>query len=57
MMFVKCDLCKKEIDKMKKVVAGTAHLDVMELCYDCGSPVVKFLEEHKFFKEEKYKNT
>lgn len=50
MMVTKCDLCKKEI-KNEQVTAGFAY-SRKELCQNCGIPILKFLEKHKFIKKE-----
>lgn len=43
----KCDLCKKKISG-HPVTAGIGHLSVgVELCDDCGIPILKFLRKHK----------
>ena len=56
MLFSKCDLCKKEVEKF--VCAGTEILRSWQFCYDCGNSVVDFLKKHKFIKEEeKYGRT
>ncbi|OGZ78130.1 MAG: hypothetical protein A2528_02460 [Candidatus Staskawiczbacteria bacterium RIFOXYD2_FULL_37_9] len=44
----KCDFCKKEIDK-ERIIAGTDYIlrPAVELCYDCGKPILNFLKKHK----------
>jgi len=49
----KCDLCKKEIKE--PIVAGTGFFSGVhvELCDDCGSPILKFLRKHKIIDKNK----
>jgi ribosome-binding protein aMBF1 (putative translation factor) len=54
MWITKCDLCKKEIEG-DHVTAGAGYSSKVELCQNCGLPVIKFLKKNKFIKEEKPK--
>ena len=49
----KCDFCKKEIKGA--VVAGTGFFSGahVELCDDCGAPILKFLQKHKIIDKNK----
>ena len=50
---MKCDLCNKTIKDDKYVLAGTNYfLKRLEVCYNCGEPVVEFLKKHKFLNDE-----
>ena len=44
-----CDFCKKEISNAQRVIAGTDYAlrPGVELCYDCGTPILEFLRKHK----------
>ena len=53
MNVMKCDLCNKTIKDDKYVLAGTNYfLKRLEVCYNCGEPVVEFLKKHKFLNDE-----
>lgn len=54
MMINKCDLCKKEVEK-EVVTAGFGYWGRVELCHECGAPIIKFLKRKKLIKEEKVK--
>jgi hypothetical protein len=54
MNIIKCDLCKKEIEK-DPVMAGFGYWGRTELCHDCGSPIIKFLKRKKLIKDGKNK--
>ncbi len=54
-MVTKCDLCKKEIEK-EPVMAGFGFWGRAQLCKDCGSPIITFLEEKNLLKKENKKN-
>lgn len=44
----KCDFCKKEIDKITVTAGfGVFARPGVELCEDCGAPVLKFLRKNK----------
>lgn len=44
----KCDFCEKEISE-RRVIAGTDYIlrPAVELCYECGAPILDFLKKHK----------
>ena len=53
-MFVtKCDICNKEIDLRDKVDIRFAYSESVDLCEECASPIFKFLEKNKLFKNKK----
>ena len=54
MRTIKCDLCKKEIEK-QPITAGFGFFPSAELCEECGLPIINFLKKHKFIKEDKTK--
>jgi hypothetical protein len=55
MNITKCDICKKDT-KGKWVAAGTGFFHhSIEVCYDCGSPIVQFLKKHKIIEEKNEK--
>jgi len=49
----KCDFCEKEIEH--PVVAGTGFFSGVhvELCDECGKPILKFLQKHKIIDKNK----
>ena len=47
-----CDFCHKKI-KEEPVVAGIGYFPDVELCDDCGSPILKFLQKHKIIDKNK----
>lgn len=47
----KCDMCKKEINDQYVADWAGFYADV-ELCQDCGSPILGFLQRYKFIKKE-----
>lgn len=51
-MFVqKCDLCQKEIKD--PIVASAGRLsEKLDLCFDCGKPILQFLKKHKVIDAE-----
>jgi len=51
----KCDLCEKEIKH--PIVAGTGFFSGVhvELCDDCGAPILKFLRKNKIIDKNKNK--
>ncbi len=52
MNVTKCDICKEEINEQTVRVGFGFWVDYMEVCEDCGAPVVEFLKKHKIIKEE-----
>ncbi|HLD38514.1 MAG: hypothetical protein A3G45_00985 [Candidatus Staskawiczbacteria bacterium RIFCSPLOWO2_12_FULL_37_15] len=47
-MFVrKCDLCEKEVKDPVVASAGFLSGAKLELCDDCGEPILKFLRKNK----------
>jgi len=55
MRITKCDLCKKKI-QYEPITAGIGFFPKAELCKNCGSPIIKFLEKHKFVENKKNKH-
>jgi len=51
----KCDFCKKEVDRPITAGVGFFTRERVELCDDCGTPILKFLQEHKIIKEKQQK--
>jgi len=51
MNVTKYDLCKKETDG-KYISAGVGFFPKIEVCYDHGLPIVKFLKKHKIIEED-----
>jgi len=46
-MFIrKCDLCEKEVERPIRVELEN-HGPRVDLCNDCGVPILKFLQKHK----------
>lgn len=52
MFVIKCDLCKKEIEK-EPMVAGFGSWPKFQLCEECGLPISKFLIKNKLIDKNK----
>lgn len=52
MRVTKCDLCKKEIDSNLVTIIIGNYFSRVELCEECGEPVIDFLREEGLQKEE-----
>jgi endogenous inhibitor of DNA gyrase (YacG/DUF329 family) len=58
MNIVKCDICKKTIEKKSSSFFIGLHgifSDSFEICADCGKPVFKLLKTKKLLKDENKK--
>ena len=53
MNVAKCNIRKKDT-KGKFVSAGKGFIHRIELCYDCGSSIVKILRENGIIEKENY---
>jgi len=59
MRITKCDICNKTIKKDSKSIyigVGSIFLNAIEICENCGKPVLKLLEDNKLikFEDKKY---
>jgi len=43
----KCDLCQKEIKTPIVASIGLLCSTGLEMCEDCGAPILRFLRKHK----------
>ncbi|KKQ22151.1 MAG: hypothetical protein US35_C0013G0024 [Parcubacteria group bacterium GW2011_GWA2_37_10] len=55
MLILKCDLCKKELSRDKDVDIRFAWTKKVDLCEDCASPVLQFLQKNKFLDKKEIK--
>ncbi len=55
MFITKCDICKKEIDHTNKVDVRFAWTKKVDLCEECASPILKFLQKNKFLDKKEIK--
>lgn len=51
MRIIKCDLCKKKINK-EPIIILAGLFSKVELCEKCSAPILKFLKKHKFIKKK-----
>lgn len=57
MLITKCDICKKRIKKdsmgVHIGVGSSIFSNHVEICLDCGKPIVKILKDKKLITDEK----
>lgn len=51
MTITQCDICQKKIDE-EPIIAGISFWKKVELCHDCGKPVLKFLKANGLLEKE-----
>lgn len=54
MRIIKCDNCKKVIDG-QSITAGFGPFPSVELCVNCGKPILKILKKYGLLSPEKEK--
>lgn len=58
MRIIKCDICKKIIKKSSESIhigLGGVFIDSLEICLNCGKPILKLLKDKKIFRGENKK--
>ncbi len=53
MMVFKCDRCKRTLEPSRVVRVDAGWQNRVELCADCGRPIIQTLKKYKLFSEEK----
>jgi hypothetical protein len=51
MFVLKCDICKKDIERRDSVSVNFRNYEKAEFCEECALPILKFLKKNKFIEK------